>query len=156
MSNKLAVFIVMAILIASISSCKIYLPTFKTVNNLQFERLGTKGLKLGANVVFNNPNRVRCKVSDVAVDVIVNKKLIGTLGEKTDIIVARKSDFNVPIGILVKPDGTLLDDIKLLFGIITNKEADLFLVGKIKIKVLGITFPVDIKYQQKINLGQVK
>lgn len=146
-----------SLLAVSVSSCRILPPMFKTVNNAHFERVGGgTGIKLGADAVFNNPNFVRCKVSDIAVDVVIDKQLVGTLGEKKDIIIKPKSDFTVPLGISIKPDGTLLDNIKNLFGIITNKQADLFFVGSVKIKVLCTTHTIPIKFQQHVNLGDLK
>lgn len=138
------------------SSCRILPPTFKTINNTRFERVGSIGIKLGADAVFHNPNFVRCKVSDIAVDVIIDKQLVGVLGEKKDIVIKPKSDFSVPLGISIKPDGTLLDNIKNFLGVITNKEADLFFVGSVKVKVLCMTHTIPVKFQQHINLGALK
>ncbi len=138
------------------SSCRLTAPSFKNVENLKFERAGTQGLKLGAEAVFYNPNGLKCTVSDIAVDVIVNDKLVGILGEKADVVVDKKSDFRIPLGITINPDGSIFNDIKTIFGIITNKQVDLALIGKIKVKVLGLTFPVPIKHKQQFNLGSVK
>ena len=144
------------IILLSASSCKLSAPTFKTVENLKFERIGTRGLKLGADAVFYNPNRLKCSIKDIEVNVLINSKLVGVLGEKDDILIAKRSDFKIPLGISIKPEGSILDDLKTVWGIFTNKEADLSLVGQIKVKVLGITFPVPIKHQQKFNLGAIK
>ena len=140
----------------SISSCKLYAPTFKTVNNLKLERVNTMGIKLGADAVFNNPNPLKFRVKDIAVDVILDNKLIGTLGEKTVILIARKSDFTIPLGIALKPDGSLFDNLKNLLGFIKDKEADVALVGKIQVKWFLFKKTVPIQYKQKIKLSQVK
>jgi hypothetical protein len=88
--------------------------------------------------------------------VILDNKLIGTLGEKTDILIARKSDFTIPLGIALKPDGSLFDNLKNLLGFIKDKEADVALVGKIQVKWFLFKKTVPIQYKQKIKLSQVK
>lgn len=140
----------------SLSGCKLAAPSFKNIENMKFERVGNQGLKLGAEAVFYNPNGLKCTVKDIAVDVVVNNKLVGILGEKADVVVDKKSDFRIPLGISINPEGSILNDIKTIFGILTNKQVELALVGKIKVKVLGITFPVPIKHKQQFNLGSVK
>ncbi len=144
------------LLVIACSSCRILPPTFRTVNNTRFERAGDIGIKLGADVVFHNPNFVRCRVKDIAIDVLLDKKILGTLGEKSDILIKPKSDFSVPLGISLKPDGTLLDNIKSLWGIVTNKEADVSLIGNVKIKVLCTTHKIPVNFQQRISLGSLK
>lgn len=154
--NHLPIFFLFVASTIFLSSCKLTAPSFKNVENLKFERAGTQGIKLGAEAVFYNPNGLKCTVKDIAVDVIVNDKLVGILGEKADVVVDKKSDFRIPLGISINPDGSILSDIKTIFGIITNKQVELALVGKIKVKVLGVTFPVPIKHKQQFNLGSVK
>jgi len=144
------------ILLLSASSCKLSVPTFKTVNNLKLERVNALGVKLGADAVFNNPNPVRVKVKDLSVDVILENKLIGTLGEKQDIVIKRKSDFVIPLGIVLKPDGSLFENLKNLLNVIRDKEVDIALVGKIKVKWLLFTKTVPIQYKQKIKLSALK
>jgi len=145
-----------AAFLVSFSSCKIYAPVFKTVENVRYETIESKGIKLGAEVVFDNPNKVKCTIKDIEVNVILDKKLVGVLGEKSDVQMAKTSEFRVPLGIMIKPEGTILENIKTLFGIITDKETELFLTGKVTVKFLGITVPIPVRYEKKFKLSELR
>ncbi len=147
-----------AFLALALSSCRIGVPTFQRMENLKFERVDGNGIKLGVDAVFHNPNFIKVKVSDIAVDVVMDKKLIGTLGEKDDIVVKRKSDFTIPLGIKIQPSGTLFEDLKTIFGaLLSSKESELSIVGDIKMRTLCfIKYHVPIKWQQKVKLSQFK
>ncbi|HLP21129.1 MAG TPA: hypothetical protein VK174_12540 [Chitinophagales bacterium] len=150
-------FILLAfVLPVLLSSCKIYAPTFKSIENVHYERLQANGFKLGAEAVFNNPNKIKCTIKDIQVDVVLDKKLIGVLGEKTDVDVIQASEFRIPLGIKIKPEGTILDDIKTLWGIFADKESDLYFIGKVKIKVMGIPISIPIKYSRKFKLSEFR
>lgn len=139
-----------------LSSCKIYAPTFKSIENLRYERIDSRGFKLGAEAVFNNPNKVKCTIKDIEVNVVLDKKLIGVLGEKTDVEVIKASEFRIPLGIKIKPEGTILNDIKTLWDIFADKESELFFVGKVKVKIFGMTIGIPIKYERKFKLSEFK
>ena len=151
--NSVLLFAVVSILL---SSCKIYAPVFKTVENVHFEKLESKGFKLGAEVVFDNPNKVKCTIKDIEVNVVLDKKLIGILGEKSDVEVIKGNEFRIPLGIMIKPDGTILDGIKTLWGIFVDKESELFFIGKIKVKIFGLIVPIPIKYQRQFKLSELR
>ena len=111
---------------------------------------------MGCEAVFHNPNKVKATIKDIEINVILDKKLIGILGEKTDVEVIDASEFRIPMGIQIKPDGTILDDVKTLWGIFVDKESELFFVGKVKMRMLGINFSIPIKYQRKFKLSEFR
>lgn len=139
-----------------LSSCKIYAPVYKTVENVKYERIGPTGLKMGAEIVFDNPNKVKCTIKDIDVNVLLDQKLVGILGEKADVTMGKSSELRIPLGIQIKPEGTILDNLKTIFNIFSDKEAELYLTGKISIKFLGITVPVPVKYKRQIKLSELK
>ncbi|MBK8657540.1 MAG: LEA type 2 family protein [Bacteroidetes bacterium] len=141
---------------AAMSSCKIYAPTFKTVENVRFDKMGGSGIKLGADLVFNNPNRIKVKVTDIAADVIVDKRLVGTIGEKSDILIKQRSDFRVPLGISIKPDGSLLDHLKTVISFFSDKELEMNIIGNVKLKWLFVKKEIPIRYQTKIKASQIR
>ena len=151
MSNKSVLFVAVLLGIISISSCKIASPVFKTVQNVKFEKLEMKGLKLEAEAVFHNPNHLKFKMTDIDLNVVLDSMLIGTLGEKTDIKVNKQSDFSVFLAFKIKPEGTILQDLKTLYGIIANKQSELYIVGNIRVNALLFKFTVSVKYRQKIK-----
>jgi hypothetical protein len=124
---------------------------FKSAEHLHFERVNTKGLKLGFDAVFTNPSGIKFRITDVNLNVVVDDKLIGVLGEKSDVPVAKKTDFTVPVGITIKPEGTVLDDIKTMYGVFTNKQFELFIVGEVHFKALGLKLKAPVKYKQTMR-----
>lgn len=149
-------FFIGAFFCLALSSCKIYAPVFKSIDKIHYERIDTRGFKLGAEAVFDNPNKVKCTIKDIEINVVLDKKLIGVLGEKTDVEVIKGSEFRIPLGIKIQPEGTILDDIKTLWGIFVDKESELYFVGKVKVKIMGITVPIPVKYKRKFKLSEFR
>lgn len=156
MRNQFLVILFSMCVAVALSSCKIYAPTFITVDNLHFDKMSGTGIKLGADLVFNNPNRIKVKVTDIAADVVVDKRLIGTIGEKSDILIKQRSDFRIPLGITIKPDGSLLDHLKTVIGFFQDKEVELFIVGKVKLKWFVFKREIPVQYQTRIKSSQLK
>jgi LEA14-like dessication related protein len=125
------------------------------MENVKYERIDNKGFKLGAEAVFTNPNKLKCTIKDIEVNVVLDKKLIGVLGEKTDVPVVQASEFRIPLGIQIKPEGTILDDIKTIWNILSDKESELYFVGKVKVQVMGINVAIPIKYQRRFKLSEL-
>ncbi len=146
-----------ALLCIAFSSCRIAAPTFQRAEAFKFERVDGNGIKMGCDVIFHNPNRLRFKVTNIEINVVMDDKLIGTLGEKDDIIIDRLKDFAIPVGIKLKPDGTIFDNLKKIIDIFRDKEADLYVMGELKVKTLCfIKFKIPIKYQKKIKLSEIR
>jgi len=156
MKNHSVSFFAFLLLLGLLSSCKTTAPSFRTIDNIRFEHLGLKGLKLGADAEFHNPNKIKCKIVKIEMNVVLDDKLIGILGEKADVVIKRKSDFTVPLGVLIKPEGTILEDIKTFYKILTDRPAELYLVGFIKVKLMGIKFTVPVKYRQTLKRSDFK
>jgi hypothetical protein len=126
------------------------------VDNIRFESIGKKGLKLGAEAQFHNGNPLKCKVVDIDMNVLLNEKLVGVMGEKSDVSISKKSDFTIPLGILIKPEGTILEDFKTLYKILTDRPTELYLVGNVQVKLMGIKFNVPVKYRQILKRSDFK
>lgn len=152
---KRTLFILGAILFFA-SSCKVLPPVYKGMQNPKLERVGLTGLKFGAEVAFYNPNRMKCRIKDIALDVALDNKQVGTVGEKCDVEVKRKSDFIIPLGVTLNPQGTIFENLTTLLEIFRDKESTLSLKGNVQVKVLGINFPIPVQYVQKVKLSQLK
>lgn len=149
-------FLFLAVVAFTASSCKVLPPVYKGMQNPKLERVGLTGLKFGSEVNFYNPNGLKCRVQDIALDVTLDNKKVGTVGEKCDVVIKRKSDFAIPVGVTLNPEGTIFENIATLVEIFRDKETTLALQGTVKIKVLGMTFPIPVKYQQPFKLSQFK
>lgn len=138
------------------SSCKVLPPVYKGMQNPKLERVGLTGLKFGAEATFHNPNRIKCRIKDIALDITLDNKQVGTVGEKCDIEVKRKSDFVIPLGVTLNPQGTIFENLTTLLEIFRDKESTLSLKGNVQVKVFGINFPIPVQYVQKVKLSQLK
>jgi LEA14-like dessication related protein len=149
-------FVLLALTLLYASSCKVLPPEYKGIQNPKVERIGLTGLKFGAEVTFYNPNRIKCRIQDVAMEVYIDNKQVGTIGEKADVEVKRKSEFIIPVGITLNPQGTIFENLTTIFEIFRDKETTLSLKGNVKVKVLGVTFPIPVRYVQQVKLSQIK
>jgi LEA14-like dessication related protein len=156
MARFVATVIIAMVLASGLSSCRIQAPVFKGVENVQLERVGSTGIKIASQAVFYNPNRVRCKIKDIAFDVNLDKKRIATIGEKTDVMVKGRSDFRIPMGVTFNPSGTIFDNLKAVVDLFRDKESTLSMTGNIKLKAYFVTIPIPFTFEQKIKLSQLK
>lgn len=145
-----------SILTLLLSSCKIQAPVFKGIENSKSETSSTGNIQLSAEVVFHNPNFMRCKVSNMAVDVLINKKTVTTLGDKGKMVIKPKLDFRIPVRIAIGTEGGILENIKSLLGLFSAKEVELALEGKMLIQSFCFKKTIPIHYTQKINLNSLK
>lgn len=144
------------LIVSSISSCKIYAPTYERVENFKFERVDQKGFQISADAVFHNPNKLKFKIDDIAMDVLMDNKRIGTLGEKTEVAINKKADFAIPLAISVNPEMGLFEGLKKFVDILKSKEAEITLSGKVIVKAYGFKFPIPIQETQRVNLSKIK
>ena len=149
-------FILLAAITLFTSSCKILPPQYKGMANPKLERVGLTGLKFKADVNFYNPNRLKCRIQDVAMQVYLDDKQVGTIGEQADVVVKRRSDFTIPVGVTLNPQGTIFENLAAIFELFRDKESTLSLKGNVKVKVFGMTFPIPVQYVQKVKLSQLK
>jgi LEA14-like dessication related protein len=148
-------FFAVAMLFSS-SSCKISAPAFKTVENFKLEKVEKQEVKVGCEAVFYNPNKIKVTIKDIAVDVLLNNEVIGTLGEKADVVINKRSDFKIPLGISLSAQALITNSLQNLIGIFTNKEIVLTLQGNIKVKAFGIAIPIPLHSEQKIKLSDLQ
>ncbi|MCS6935330.1 MAG: LEA type 2 family protein [Chitinophagales bacterium] len=153
--SKVFALSVVACLALTLSSCKLQEPTFKNLQSVKIERLGGAGFKAGGEAVFYNPNRFRVKITDLNIDVNMDNRTIGSIGEKDDVIIRPRSEFVVPFGFTFNPEGGLLDNLKSAMNIVTGKGATLSLNGNIRFKWLAFSKQVPIKYQQQFKLSDI-
>ena len=87
LSKRVAgIFLLPLFFVSLFSSCKLTAPSFKTIDNVRFETIGAKGLKLGADITFQNPNPIKCRILDIDINLVLDEKLIGMVGEKSDVV----------------------------------------------------------------------
>lgn len=139
-----------------LSSCKIYSPTYKRVENFQFKKIDNNGFSLSANAIFYNPNNLKFKIDNIAMNVHLNEKKLGAINEGSSVQIQKKSEFTIPLNIVLRPEMSVLDGMKEIFNLFTNKEATIRLDGNVLVKAFGIKVPIPINEQQKVNLKNLK
>jgi hypothetical protein len=148
-------FLLMSLFV--MSSCRIQAPVFKGVENAKLERSGPAGIQMGADIVFYNPNPGRARISDMALDVLLDGKNVATLGKKQDIVLARHTDTRIPVGLSLNTQGTILENLSSLLQLFKEKEMNLTIQGDFKMKVFCFfKYHIPIRHEQKINLAQIK
>jgi LEA14-like dessication related protein len=139
-----------------ISSCKVYAPVYKRVENFRLQRLDRDGFKVDGQIVLYNPNKMRAKLHDVLMNVEINGKHVATAGQKVEVPILAKSDFAVPLNLVIKPDMSLQEGITNLLGILTKKEMNVTVKGVIVIKIFGAKLSIPVDETEKVDITRLK
>ena len=144
------------ILALALSSCKVYPPVYKRVENFKFQKLNKEGFIVTGDIVMYNPNKVKVKLHEILMNVQINGKHVATAGQLHPVPINTKSEFIVPLNLTVNPDMTLMEGLENIINMIKNREATVTVEGTIVIKALGIKIPIPIKETEKVDLTKLK
>jgi hypothetical protein len=124
---------------------------FKGVRNIKVNGNGAEGPQLDADVYFYNPNKVKSKLKEISVDILVDGKKSGHVRQELSLPIPSQSDFFVPVEahLSFKEIG-LLDTVLGLFG---GKKYEVVFSGHIKIAVHGVTVKVPVQQRQELKLN---
>jgi LEA14-like dessication related protein len=149
--NRTISFFVVGLLFIGTFSCtpkeKI---VFKGVKNIKVEMDANQEPLLTAEAYFYNPNKIKMKLKEVDVDVLVNGKLSAKVAQKLKLVIPAQADFSAPINarLSLKELG-LLDTIINLIG---GKKYEIQYVGFIRVAVHGVTIKVPVKYTEELRI----
>jgi len=123
---------------------------FKGVKNISIEPGKENEPILKADALFYNPNKVKMKLKEIYVDVMVNGKPSAHVRQQLKVSIPAESDFSVPVAaqLSLKELG-LLDTIVNLLG---GKKYQLQYTGYVRIAVHGVTIKVPFTYQEELRL----
>jgi len=123
---------------------------FKGVQNINIETNQQNEPILKANALFYNPNKVKMKLKEIYVDVLVNGKPSAQVRQNLKLSIPAESEFSVPVAaqLSLKELG-LLDTIVNLLG---GKKYDIQYTGYVRIAVHGVTIKVPFTYQEQLRL----
>jgi LEA14-like dessication related protein len=145
------------ILALALSSCKVYPPVYKRVENFKFEKLSKEGFKVSGEIVMYNPNKnIPLKLHEILMNVQINGKHVATAGQLHPVAINNKSEFSIPLNLTVNPDMTLMEGLQNIFDMIKNREMTVTVEGTVVIKALGIKIPIPIKETEKVDLTRLK
>ena len=145
-----------AILIFALSSCKVYPPVYKRVDNFWIERLDRDGFKVNGDIVLYNPNKMKVKLKDVLINIELNGKHVATAGQKVPVPIKGLSEFAVPLNLIIKPDMSLTEGLKNIFNIIMTKEMDVTVKGVIVVSAYGIKVSIPIQQNEKVDITKIR
>ncbi len=139
-------------LVGLISACALISCTpkeeivFKGVKNVVVEAQGIEPI-LTAEALFNNPNKVRMKLKEIHVDVLIDGKLSAKVRQDLKLSIPAMSDFSVPLTahLSLKELG-LVDTIINLIG---GKKYEIQYIGFVRVAMHGITVKVPVKYKEE-------
>ncbi|MFN8309649.1 MAG: LEA type 2 family protein [Chitinophagales bacterium] len=146
----------MALLATALSSCHITAPIYKRTENFDFHRVDQVGFHLGANAIFYNPNKVKFKIEKLTMDIYFDGKKIGTIGDSSQVRIEKRSEFAIPMNIVVNPEVTLPQGLNTLFKVLATLEATVDLRGVVVVKAYGLKFPITVNETQKVDLTKLR
>ena len=144
------------VLLVFISSCKVYSPVYKRVENFRVVKLDKDGFGVYGDVVMYNPNRIPVKLKDVLMNVELNGKHVITAGQKEPVKIMAKSEFAIPLNLKIKPDMTFMEGLRNLYTVLTTKQVDLTVKGVVVISAFGIKVSIPIEQKEKFDLTKLK
>jgi LEA14-like dessication related protein len=123
---------------------------FKGVKNISIETDQQNEPILQADALFYNPNKVKMKLKEIYVDVLVNGKPSAQMRQNLKLSIPAESEFSVPVAaqLSLKELG-LLDTIVNLLG---GKKYNIQYAGYVRIAVHGVTIKVPFTYQEELRL----
>ncbi len=124
---------------------------FKGIKNIILD-LGINGKPvLKADVFFFNPNKLKIKLKEVNIEVLVDGTQSAEVKHSLDVIVPGESDFSVPIvAQLTLKESGLLDT---MVGLLGGKKYEVALFGYIRISVHGVSVKVPVSQKEELKLN---
>lgn len=140
-----------ALLVLLINGCAPKEPVvFKGVKNIAVDLSEEGKPVLKGDVYFFNPNKLKMKLKDVSVDILVDGSKSAEVKQHLNLPIPAESDFSVPITAnLTLKEGGLLNTV---FGLLGGKKYEVVFTGYIRIGVHRISIKVPVSQKQEIKL----
>ncbi len=130
-------------------------PTFKYVDTIEVKKVSLRNITLNANVIFNNPNHLKGKLSIEDMHIFVDKIDVATIGAQ-EFDVPPESEFAIPLeGIFSLSKIHKENKDNLLSGILKVVQTDSLEIqfkGIIRYHLGSFSYPYTIDKQQKIRV----
>jgi len=119
---------------------------FKGIKKVEVQTDGNEPI-LTAEALFSNPNKVRMKLKEVNVDILVDGKPSAKVRQKLKLEIPAQSDFSVSLTARLSfKDIGLVDTIINLLG---GKKYQIQYIGFVRVAVHGITIKVPVKFTEE-------
>lgn len=149
---RFSIAFILSLILLAISCAPKDPVVFKGVKNIRVNADAQDGPQLDADVFFYNPNKVKSKLKEISVDILVDGKKAGHVRQDLKLPIPPQSDFSVPVEahLLFKEIG-LLDAVLGFFG---GKKYEVIFTGYLKISVHGVTVKVPVQQKQELKLNR--
>ena len=105
---------------------------------------------LKANAIFFNPNKVRGRLKNIDVDILVNGKKTAKVKQDDNTVIPANSEFTIPL--IVDLNMKELGFMDTILGMVGGKKFEVRYEGSIKLNYRGIPVRVPVKYKDDIQL----
>jgi LEA14-like dessication related protein len=156
MRQRLTLILTAILLASALSSCKVYPPVYKRIDNFQMVVLNKEGFKVYGQIVMYNPNRMRCRLNDMLMNIELDKKHVATAGQVEPVRIRARREFAVPLDLTISSDMSFMDGLNSIFKIVTKKEMNVTLNGVVVVQAYGIKVSIPIKQEEKVDLAKLK
>jgi hypothetical protein len=85
------------LLISALSSCKVYSPVYKRIENFGINKVDRDGFRVSGDIVFYNPNKFKFHLNEVLMNVEIDGKHVATAGQVHELLITKDSEFSVPL-----------------------------------------------------------
>lgn len=142
--KKIVYILLLSLLTVSCSFQELEINRFKDFEIVEFK---DNFLTLKANIVVNNPNPVRMKISDANFDLKINEKVIGRLSQMDKLVLPARSKKEYPVTAKFELTN-LKNSLFSLIQIVNRRDS--------KISVSGSVTGSSFLYRKKFDFADIK
>ncbi len=129
-------------------------PYYKTVKAVRVTGFTKDKIKVSANVVCYNPNKLGCRLTSCDFDIFANGVKVSDVKQNIGTNVAPISEFVIPLKIGFSPK-KIFKPIELLGAAINglkSKSLKLRYLGTVNVGLAGTEIPIEVDYSESIPL----
>ncbi len=116
----------------------------KSIKNVTYQDFKGNSLTLEAVAVIDNPNRMKVKIKDANLDLLLNDKKVGRITqiEQIELLARTEKDYNVQLSVELTD---LMSNLPALYRVLMNETANFQLSGSVQVSsfLYKKTFNVD-------------
>lgn len=126
---------------------------FKNIQNVKLNSLNKGVVKISAEAIFHNPNKVKADLSNIDLEVFIDENKVGNILQGDLASVPANADFTLPLTIDVPTKqifkkGILGSALNALLG----EDLKVAFNGSARVKILGIGFNIPIKHSENVKV----
>jgi LEA14-like dessication related protein len=138
------------VLVLTFSACKIQQIDIGKPEGLEVEELTMKSVKLKIMVSIKNPNNFAIKVKKVDLDLLVNDRDMGKIGNMEKLNIPANSSETYPVSFELTPKDAVTN-ILFLMKELQQTRPKLALTGFVKVGAFGLTKKIKVEQEQEFD-----